>query len=419
MPFGADAPSVRDRIVRLRRAAETGERVRPADRHYVKALEDHPEFAVIWFFGTPVGGRPLVVGDVNPVQHLVLQVAVEEILERPRPDEGSSPEDASGAMRAVLDSAMRAGLSRHEAVHLLGYVHAFDWSLAAKHTAPFDVEALIAHLHYVNRLVSGETSPDAILTTPARNDPCPCGSGRKFKRCCGRDDGWPIPQVASLAREMKAGRGKVRSRQNLGLSPVISCGKYGSAEELVELPPGHPLVVLENTAAVARALADQGCDYQAYWALRDNVELARTLPGDEHLATALYDAVGTLEQIQGYEHELGQYACELARMTDHPREASSLWSAAAEAFMESGKRRLAEEAVSRAMSTGDTHPGAKMVRARYLSQTGRADEARAAYREVIDDCARSIGPEYEDLAEAAREELKTLERRAAREKKGK
>lgn len=20
-----------------------------------------------------------------------------------------------------------------------------------------------------------------------RNDPCPCGSGRKFKRCCGRD----------------------------------------------------------------------------------------------------------------------------------------------------------------------------------------------------------------------------------------
>jgi hypothetical protein len=20
---------------------------------------------------------------------------------------------------------------------------------------------------------------------PGRNDPCPCGSGRKFKRCCG------------------------------------------------------------------------------------------------------------------------------------------------------------------------------------------------------------------------------------------
>ena len=23
-------------------------------------------------------------------------------------------------------------------------------------------------------------------TTPSRNDPCPCGSGRKYKHCCGR-----------------------------------------------------------------------------------------------------------------------------------------------------------------------------------------------------------------------------------------
>lgn len=22
--------------------------------------------------------------------------------------------------------------------------------------------------------------------TPGRNDPCPCGSGKKFKKCCGR-----------------------------------------------------------------------------------------------------------------------------------------------------------------------------------------------------------------------------------------
>ena len=24
------------------------------------------------------------------------------------------------------------------------------------------------------------------LRLPGRNDPCPCGSGRKWKRCCGR-----------------------------------------------------------------------------------------------------------------------------------------------------------------------------------------------------------------------------------------
>jgi uncharacterized protein len=25
--------------------------------------------------------------------------------------------------------------------------------------------------------------------TPGRNDPCPCGSGKKYKKCCGGGDG--------------------------------------------------------------------------------------------------------------------------------------------------------------------------------------------------------------------------------------
>jgi len=41
---------------------------------------------------------------------------------------------------------------------------------------------------------------------PGRNDPCPCGSGRKVKRCCGEQRGPSEPQlarahVAMLARE--------------------------------------------------------------------------------------------------------------------------------------------------------------------------------------------------------------------------
>lgn len=35
----------------------------------------------------------------------------------------------------------------------------------------------------------GEPPPRPIVNTesvPARNDPCPCGSGRKYKKCCGR-----------------------------------------------------------------------------------------------------------------------------------------------------------------------------------------------------------------------------------------
>jgi len=29
-------------------------------------------------------------------------------------------------------------------------------------------------------------APTAGAKAPGRNDPCPCGSGRKFKNCCGR-----------------------------------------------------------------------------------------------------------------------------------------------------------------------------------------------------------------------------------------
>jgi hypothetical protein len=32
---------------------------------------------------------------------------------------------------------------------------------------------------------------------PSRNDPCPCGSGRKFKRCC-------LERLELVARELRA-----------------------------------------------------------------------------------------------------------------------------------------------------------------------------------------------------------------------
>ena len=30
-----------------------------------------------------------------------------------------------------------------------------------------------------------EQEPETEATKPGRNDPCPCGSGKKFKKCCG------------------------------------------------------------------------------------------------------------------------------------------------------------------------------------------------------------------------------------------
>jgi hypothetical protein len=41
-----------------------------------------------------------------------------------------------------------------------------------------------------------QSAPAAVQTTP-RNGPCPCGSGQKYKRCCGKDAA-PVLHVASL-----------------------------------------------------------------------------------------------------------------------------------------------------------------------------------------------------------------------------
>jgi SEC-C motif-containing protein len=66
-------------------------------------------------------------------------------------------------------------------------------------TARFRQQGTERQLHEVSRFrremecwfyVDGETRESRISATAAaqtgRNDPCPCGSGMKFKRCCGR-----------------------------------------------------------------------------------------------------------------------------------------------------------------------------------------------------------------------------------------
>lgn len=36
---------------------------------------------------------------------------------------------------------------------------------------------------------------------PGRNDPCPCGSGKKYKKCCGAASSLPVPSVGTKNRD--------------------------------------------------------------------------------------------------------------------------------------------------------------------------------------------------------------------------
>jgi SEC-C motif len=65
---------------------------------------------------------------------------------------------------------------------------------------------------------------------PGRNQPCPCGSGRKVKHCCGQDRG---PSTDQLDLAFIAQQGRWAARQLADLSTAALTDLW---EDLVELP---------------------------------------------------------------------------------------------------------------------------------------------------------------------------------------
>ena len=59
-----------------------------------------------------------------------------------------------------------------------------------------------------------------------RNDPCTCGSGKKYKKCCyGKNDSIP-PEVLLEFERMKAKQALIEKQQGLGKS-IISIESNG------------------------------------------------------------------------------------------------------------------------------------------------------------------------------------------------
>ena len=75
---------------------------------------------------------------------------------------------ASGQRMATQAGAEPQPLSAKDRLELIGGL-------------PYTIHDL--HMHRIEQAVS--RTPIRNAETPGRNDPCPCGSGRKFKKCCG------------------------------------------------------------------------------------------------------------------------------------------------------------------------------------------------------------------------------------------
>ena len=75
------------------------------------------------------------------------------------------------------------------------------------------------------------------MAGPGRNDPCPCGSGRKVKRCCGEHRG---PSEDDLARAYLAHRARDAARRLRGLDNDELRDLF---DDLFELPDDLALTI--------------------------------------------------------------------------------------------------------------------------------------------------------------------------------
>ncbi len=97
--------------------------------------------------------------------------------------------EASRALRAAIQTApfaWRASSGGFEVVSRTGGAAAVRFTATTDDSSNAEVVLDPAGLDRLREAVREALSGSGIAPEPARNDPCPCGSGLKYKKCCGR-----------------------------------------------------------------------------------------------------------------------------------------------------------------------------------------------------------------------------------------
>jgi tetratricopeptide (TPR) repeat protein len=166
---------------------------------------------------------------------------------------------------------------------------------------------------------SGEASA---IVKPGRNDPCSCGSGKKFKKCCAQGEGdWPPPAIASR-QQWDASAAERR------LLALINSRRYVELEQLAR----QLTILLPDSAFVWKALATS-LEAQGKDALHPRQMAAELSPEDadahsklgiglwahgrlEEAMTSHLRAVSIRPDDAGAHHNLGSILASLGRLAD-------------------------------------------------------------------------------------------------------
>jgi hypothetical protein len=137
-------------------------------------------------FAATLDGTPWVLDDqycVNP-NCLCREAGLSFLKGHSAPVFGDGCGEEEIAIRYAYDKAeiteslgaKASGPSAHEILRQIKYAQPdLDTKLAERH-------ALLRRLF---RRAIAETKPHVATKKPGRNDPCPCGIGKRYKRCCG------------------------------------------------------------------------------------------------------------------------------------------------------------------------------------------------------------------------------------------
>jgi tetratricopeptide (TPR) repeat protein len=229
---------------------------------------------------------------------------------------------------------------------------------------------------------------------PGRNDPCPCGSGRKWKVCCGAQKPAPSP-VASAETLVREAERLLKAREFERAIVVLL--------EATRRLPDNPTVWSNLGAAqlVTRHLPEAIASLRRAIALRPNLArpryhlgLALQHTGDEDAALAEYRRAASLDpKLSDAERKVGDILWEKGRAKEAALAYQRAFLAApdttagrlsgAKALMAEDRRGEAEELLHDLILRDGSNAEAYFVLAHLQNDAGRFDEARANFERSI------------------------------------
>ena len=206
-----------------------------------------------------------------------------------------------------------------------------------------------------------------------RNDPCPCGSGKKFKHCCEGK------RVAEFGLRSDVARSSNPTREILALrrsaEALTRAGRWGDA-----LKPFADIARLDPDNAQAHfhlgaALRMRGFTNEAAASLRRALELK---PGFDD---ALAELAQTLEDAPSRLPEAAPVYRKLSRRAAEPK--TRLFYSAKALALE-GKLEEATDEARRALAIAPRDAKARILLATLLTDRGLFDEAAQEYAQAVD-----------------------------------